>query len=73
MAWLQVKAGARYSGVSERTFRMWLKSKGLRHSKVGGVILINTLDIDEFIGGFSVQSKENMIDSLVDESLRGMI
>ena len=47
--WLRITGGAEYVGVSTRTFRDWLYKLGLKHSRVGGVVLINRDDINEFI------------------------
>jgi excisionase family DNA binding protein len=63
--WLNVKAAAHYSGVSERTMRHWL-SNGLAHSRpLGGNILISTKAIDEFLTGFEVN--QNQAETIVDE------
>ena len=66
--WAKVKGGAQYAGMSERTFREWLK-KGLPHSILpSGTILIKYSAIDDFLESYSVQ--ENMIDTLVEVVLR---
>jgi excisionase family DNA binding protein len=61
--WAKVKDAARYAGVSIRTFRDWLKA-GLKHSRIGGVILIKYTNIDEYLSGFEVE--ENLINNLAD-------
>ena len=58
-AWGKVKKAAQYAGVSERTFRDFLKM-GLDHVRLpSGTILIHKNAIDEFYGryiGFGNQS-----------------
>ncbi len=54
--WLKPSEAARYSGVSLKVFRSWLKG-GLRHSRLpSGRILISIFAIDEFLNSFEVQS-----------------
>jgi len=56
--WMKVREAARYSGVSIRTFRSWLKM-GLRHSRLPtGTVLISFQAIDEFLSGYEVQENE---------------
>jgi len=63
--WVKVKVAAKYAGVSERTFRDWLKC-GLRHSRLNtGTILIRYAWIDEYLHDF--EEKENQVDGIVDE------
>ena len=65
--WAKVKQAARYAGVSERTFRSWLK-QGLKHSRLSsGTILVRVLDIDAHLEKFAVTGKE--VDFVVDEVL----
>jgi hypothetical protein len=60
-----VKAGSQHAGVSERTFRPWLK-QGLKHSRLpSGTILIRFSDIDNFLERFSTD--ENQVDDIVAE------
>jgi hypothetical protein len=66
MSWLRVKAAADYAGVSERLFRDWLKG-GLRFAKVGGVVLIGSDWIDNFIMSREVVHDDAKIDAIVDE------
>lgn len=66
--WTKIKGAAEYSGVKERTLRSWLK-EGLKHSRLpSGTILIKYSSIDEFLQGF--QAKENLADSLVNQTLK---
>jgi predicted site-specific integrase-resolvase len=66
--WAKVKDAAKYAGMSERTFREWLK-KGLPHSVLpSGTILLKYSTIDDFLESYTVQ--ENKIDTLVDEVIR---
>jgi len=46
--WFRPKEAAKYAGISERLLRYWLK-QGLRYSRVGGVTLIKSEWLDEFI------------------------
>jgi len=65
MGWTKPKSGAKYSGVSERTFRCWLKT-GLKHSRLpGGRILTRYAWIDEFLERYAVEDGE--VDRIVDE------
>jgi len=69
--WLKVKNAAKYSGVSERTLRGWLK-QGLRCSRLNtGSILINRAWIDEFLTSF--ESHGNEVDKVADDICRGLI
>jgi excisionase family DNA binding protein len=64
--WLRIKAAAKYAGVSESTFRRWLR-KGLRHSKLpSGMILIHIEAIDEFLESYEVRED---IQELLDDAL----
>ena len=66
--WAKVKGAAKYAGVSERTFRDWLKD-GLRHSRLStGTILVAYAAIDEYLVGFEVN--ENQVDDIVDEVMQ---
>ena len=63
--WSKVKNGARYAGISERSFRNWLK-QGLRHVRMNtGTILIKYHWIDEFLESFEIQEDE--VSRIVDE------
>lgn len=66
--WTKTKGGAKYSGVSERTFRDFLK-QGLCHSRLkSGTILVKYSEIDQFLRGF--EATENKAEKLVDEILK---
>ena len=55
------------AGVSERTFRKWLKD-GLHHSRVRGTILIHYSWIDEYVAKYEVL--QNQVDEIVEETLK---
>ena len=64
----KVKKAAKYAGVSERTFREWLKDS-LRHSRLStGTILIPYAAIDEYLERFEV--RRNQVDDLVDKMMQ---
>ena len=64
----KVKKAAKYAGISERSFRDWLKD-GLRHSRLStGTILIPYAAIDEYLERFEVRT--NKVDDLVDEVMQ---
>jgi excisionase family DNA binding protein len=64
----KVKEAANYAGVSERSFRDWLKN-GLRHSRLNtGTILIPYAAIDEYLARFEVS--RNHVDDIVDEVMQ---
>ncbi len=69
--WAKIANAAKYSGVSERTFRKWLKL-GLQHSRLeSGTILVKFSEIDIFLNQFSVKdSVDDTIDRIVDEVIR---
>ena len=67
--WCKIRQAAAYAGVSTRTMRDWLK-QGLKHSRVGGCILLRFSDVDAFIEKFTVN--ENLIDTVVDDVLKGL-
>jgi len=63
--WTKSKGGSVHAGVSERTFRPWLK-RGLRHVRLpSGTILIKYEWIDKFLENFEVQ--DNEVSRIVDE------
>ena len=62
----KVKRAALYAGVSQRTFRKWLKD-GLRHSRVRGTTLIRYSWIDEYLARYEVL--QNEVDEIVEETL----
>ena len=62
--WAKVKKAAEYAGISERTFRGWLKD-GLKHSRLpGGTVFIKYDSIDEYLVRFEV--REDFVDEIVD-------
>jgi excisionase family DNA binding protein len=64
----KVKEAANYAGVSERSFRDWLKD-GLRHSRLStGTILVAYAAIDEYLERFEVRT--NKVDNIVDEVMQ---
>lgn len=66
--WSKIKGAARYAGVSERTFRGWLKN-GLPHSRLpSGTVLIRFASVNQWLEKFSVN--ENQVDAIVDEVMR---
>jgi excisionase family DNA binding protein len=66
--WTKVKDAAKYAGMSERTFREWLK-KGLSHSVLpSGTILLKYSTIDDFLESYTVQ--DNEIDNLVEDVIK---
>jgi excisionase family DNA binding protein len=71
MPWLRIKPAAEHAGVSTRLLRQWLKD-GLRHSRVGGAVLIRDSWIDEFIEGHEVQPNGADVDAIVDEVVEGL-
>jgi len=63
--YLKVKQAAKYAGISERTFRDWLK-EGLPHFRLSsGTILIAYLDIDTWLEQFRTDGSN--LDAIVDE------
>ena len=68
--WGKVKPSAKYAGVSERTFRDFLKM-GLEHSRLpSGTILVHQDSIDQFLRKFTVS--ENTSERIANEVLRGI-
>ena len=67
--WGKVKVASKYAGVSERTFRDWLK-QGLKHSRLpSGTVLIRYSDIDGFLSTFgeSMNQTERIVEDLFEE------
>jgi len=63
--WSKIKGGAKHAGVSERTFRPWLKM-GLKHSRMpSGTVLVKFAEIDRFLDRYEVS--ENRVDKIVTE------
>jgi hypothetical protein len=68
--WAKIKTAAKYSGVSVRTLRKWLKSD-LRHSRLpSGTILTKREWIDEYLESFEVF--ENEVDKITKEICEGL-
>ena len=68
--WAKIKVAAHYAGVSERTFRGWLK-QGLHHVRMNtGTILVKYHWIDEYLEKFEVQRNE--VSRIVSEIEREM-
>jgi len=66
----KARQAAKYAGVSERTFRDYLKA-GLPHFRLStGTILIAYRDIDEWFKQFRVD--DSRIDSIVNELAEGL-
>ena len=56
--WNKIKTSAKYAGVSERTFRDFLKM-GLEYSRLkSGTILVHQDSIDQFLRQFTVSENE---------------
>jgi len=70
--WMKVKEAAKYSVVTERTFRRWLKD-GLRHSRLkSGTILVNHALIDEYLFRYEVKESDS-IDEFANDVLKQLI
>ena len=68
--WSKIKSAAKYAGISERTMRDWLKD-GLKHSRLpSGTVLIKYAWVDEYLEGF--EAKEDQVDKIVNETMRGL-
>jgi excisionase family DNA binding protein len=64
----KIPAGAKYAGISSRTFRELLK-QGLRHIRLpSGTVLVKYSDIDAFLEQFAVTESE--ADRKVDAILK---
>jgi hypothetical protein len=69
----KVKEAARYAGVSPRTLRKFLR-QGLKHARLPtGTMLIRYGWIDEFLGGFKVETGQDRLDKLVEEVTRELV
>lgn len=67
--WRKVKGQSERIGVSERTFRGFLKA-GMRHVRLpSGLILVWDRWADEYLEQFEVG---NQVDAIVDEVVRGL-
>ncbi|MCB2190422.1 MAG: helix-turn-helix domain-containing protein [Deltaproteobacteria bacterium] len=69
-AWLRAKSVALLCDVSERTVRDWLKA-GLPHSRVGGAVLVNRDQLDEWLLGYAVDAGEG-VNEIVNEVMAGL-
>ena len=68
--WAKVKVAARYAGVSERTFRQWLKD-GLKHSRLrSGTILVKYEWIDEYLENSAVTDTLDKVKQFVDSIIK---
>ncbi len=69
--WGKIAKAANHAGVSERTFRKWLKL-GLQQSRLeSGTILVKFSEIDLFLDQFSVKDSANdAIDRIADEVIK---
>ena len=68
--WGKAKQVARYAGVSERTFRKWLKS-GLKFSQLpSGTVLVRYEWVDEYLCSF--ESDADLLKELVDDVCSGL-
>ena len=66
VGWMKVTDAARYSGVSVRTFREWLKD-GLRYCRLrSGTILLRPDWIDTFLERFEVCESDS-VDQIVND------
>ncbi len=58
--WQKIIPSAKYAGVSERTFRKWLRA-GLRHSRLpSGTLLIKVEWIDQYLKKFEVVENDDV-------------
>lgn len=47
--YLQTQQAIQYCDVSKQTLQRWVEERGLPQAKIGGVILYDIQDLDEFI------------------------
>jgi hypothetical protein len=73
-AYLPLKKLARYSGLSVRTLRTWLKHRAtpLPHYRIGGKLLIRRSDYDLWVSQFRARAATD-VDHVVDDVLRGLV
>ena len=70
--WAKVKDAARYSGVSVRLFRDWLKDPRLRRVVMpSGTILIRYSWVDEYLSNFETKPADTVND-IVNEVMKGL-
>ncbi len=67
--WFRVADAASYASVSPRTLRSWL-DQGLRHSRVGGCLLIRRENLDNWLEAQAVDIDQ--INRLADEAISEM-
>lgn len=51
---LQTKQATKYCDVSKQTLQRWVEERGLPQAKVGGIILYDINDLDEFIAKYTI-------------------
>jgi excisionase family DNA binding protein len=68
--WLKIKPAAEYVSVSPRTLRKWLR-RGLKHSRVGGSILLKVDDLDAYVERFSESSDQ--VDEMVNKVVKAVL
>lgn len=57
--WVKPSVAAKYSGVSLKVFRGWLKNNGLPHSRLpNGRILVSLDDVDIYLRKFQITSNQ---------------
>lgn len=65
--WLKIRAAAQHAGVSPRTFRDWLHSGNLKHSRLPtGTILVQTSAIDTYLKKFDCHAADGVRDIVED-------
>jgi hypothetical protein len=68
--WGNVRKAAAYAGVSQRSFRNWLRS-GLNHARLpSGHILVKFSAVDDYLKKFIV--RDDVIDSIVNDVFDGI-
>jgi excisionase family DNA binding protein len=68
--WVKISGGAKYAGVSVKTFRAWIRD-GLPITKPPrGTCLVNFEDIDAYLKRYT-KSKQQ-VDDLVDTIMKGL-
>ena len=70
LGWAKIKAASKYAGVSERTFRKWLKD-GLKHSRLPKrTVLIAYDDIDAYLKKYA--TRENQVEIIADKIFKDL-
>lgn len=68
--WAKITQAAKYAGVSERTFRAWLKD-GLPYSAPPvGPCIVRFGDIDDYLKRYTASQRK--VDEIVDSITRGL-